>query len=53
VVWGYKGKTNESYITEVYPHKGENKQDFINRFMKATKKEYDNPKQRLAVAYSY
>ena len=40
-------------ITEIYPNKGESKQDFISRFMSATKDEYPDEKQRIAVAYSY
>lgn len=44
---------NEETLVEVYPNKGESKEDFIKRFMKVTKKEYPDVKQRLAVAYSY
>ena len=40
-------------ITEIYPNKGESKKGFISRFMSATKDEYPDEKQRLAVAYSY
>lgn len=40
-------------LNEVYPQKGETKSDFINRFMRATAKEYPDVKQRYAVAYSY
>lgn len=40
-------------ITEIYPNKGESKKDFISRFMSATKDEYPDEKQRIAVAYSY
>lgn len=43
----------ESVLTEIYPNKGESKKDFISRFMSATKDEYPDEKQRLAVAYSY
>lgn len=43
----------ESIITEIYPNKGESKEDFISRFMSATKDEYPDEKQRIAVAYSY
>ena len=43
----------ESILTEIYPNKGESKQDFISRFMSATKDEYPDEKQRIAVAYSY
>ena len=43
----------ESVLTEIYPNKGESKQDFISRFMSATKDEYPDEKQRIAVAYSY
>ena len=42
-----------STINEIYPDKGESKEDFISRFMSATKDEYPDEKQRLAVAYSY
>lgn len=40
-------------LEEVYPQKGETKSDFINRFMRATAKEYPDVKQRYAVANSY
>jgi hypothetical protein len=40
-------------LNEVYPNKGENKKDFISRFMSATKDEYPDQKQRYAVALSY
>lgn len=40
-------------INDVDPRSGESKDDFIARFMKATKNEYPDEKQRLAVAYSY
>ena len=40
-------------LLEVYPNKGESKQEFIHRFMHITKKEYPDQKQRLAVAFSY
>lgn len=43
----------EGIITEIYPNKGESKKDFISRFMSATKDEYPDEKQRIAVAYSY
>lgn len=43
----------ESTLNEVYPNKGESKEDFITRFMRATKKEYPSRKQRYAVALSY
>lgn len=43
----------ESVLTEIYPNKGESKKDFISRFMSATKDEYPDEKQRIAVAYSY
>ena len=42
-----------SKLNEVYPNKGESKEDFISRFMSATKDEYPNIKQRYAVANSY
>lgn len=38
---------------DVEPKEGEDKQSFISRFMGATKGEYPDKKQRLAVAYSY
>lgn len=40
-------------LNEVYPNKGESKEDFISRFMKVTAKEYPDRKQRYAVALSY
>lgn len=40
-------------LTEVYPNEGETKSDFINRFMRATAKEYPDVKQRYAVANNY
>lgn len=40
-------------IHDVNPRSGESKDDFIARFMRETKNEYPNEKQRLAVAYSY
>ncbi len=43
----------DSKFKDVYPNKGETKEDFISRFMSATKEEYPDYKQRLAVAYSY
>lgn len=43
----------DSKFKDVYPNKGETKEDFISRFMKETKEEYPDYKQRLAVAYSY
>ena len=43
----------EKTITEVYPNKGESKEDFISRFMSVTKDEYPDQKQRYAVALSY
>lgn len=43
----------ESAINEIYPNKGESKEDFISRFMSATKDEYPDRKQRYAVALSY
>lgn len=42
-----------STINEIYPDKSESKEDFISRFMSATKDEYPDEKQRIAVAYSY
>lgn len=46
---GYDSKK----IKDVKPRKGESKKDFIARFMKETKKEYPDEKQRAAIAYSY
>lgn len=46
-------KTFSKKFKDVEPRKGEKKDDFISRFMSATKKEYPDYKQRLAVAYSY
>lgn len=43
----------ESLLNEVYPHKGETQDHFISRFMKATKDEYPDLKQRFAVCMSY
>lgn len=40
-------------INEIYPNKGETRKEFIARFMKVTKDEYPDPKQRFAVANSY
>ena len=40
-------------LVEIYPNKGESKKDFIARFMKVTKDEYPDIKQRYAVANSY
>lgn len=45
--------SDNNLINEIYPNKGENKEDFIARFMKVTKKEYPDIKQRYAVANSY
>ena len=44
---------NEETLVEVYPNKGESKKDFISRFMKVTKNEYPDVKQRYAVSLSY
>lgn len=44
---------NEKELNEVYPNKGESKDDFISRFMSVTKNEYPDRKQRYAVALSY
>lgn len=50
----YVGKElKEETIVEVYPNKGESKKDFIKRFMKVTKDEYPDVKQRYAVSLSY
>ena len=43
----------EDAVNEVYPNKGESKEDFIKRFMSVTKDEYPDRKQRYAVANSY
>lgn len=43
----------DSKVKDVEPRQGESKEDFISRFMSATKSEYPDEKQRLAVAYSY
>ena len=40
-------------LHDVEPRSGESKDEFISRFMKETKSEYPDMKQRLAVAYSY
>ncbi len=45
--------TDDIYIEDVNPKKGESKEDFLNRFMKETAKEYPNEKQRYAIANSY
>ena len=50
---GVKYTIDDSQFNDVKPNKGEAKQDFIARFMKETKDEYPEFKQRLAVAYSY
>lgn len=47
------GNLYEEYeLNEVYPNKGESKEDFISRFMRATVKEYPDREQRFAVALS-
>ena len=51
-VWDYEKIEDES-LNEVYPNKRESKEDFISRFMKVTKDEYPDRKQRYAVALSY
>lgn len=43
----------EKQLHEVYPNKGESKEDFISRFMSVTKDEYPDTKQRYAIALSY
>ena len=43
----------EKELNEVYPNKGESKEDFISRFMSVTKDEYPDVKQRYAIALSY
>lgn len=58
-LYQYINDENESFsytgdlLNEVYPNKGESKEDFISRFMSATKDEYPDNKQRYAVALSY
>lgn len=49
----FKILNEEAELTEVSPNKGESKQDFISRFMKVTKNEYPDRKQRFAIANSY
>lgn len=49
----YKFKARDTKFKDVEPRKGEDKQHFISRFMRETKSEYPDYKQRLAVAYSY
>lgn len=46
-------RIDEKILNEVYPNKGESKKDFISRFMKVTKDEYPDRKQRFAVCMSY
>ena len=46
-------KLRDSLVKDVYPMKGESKEEFIARFMSATKEEYPDQKQRFAVANSY
>lgn len=48
-----KNKELTGSINDVYPNKGESKEDFISRFMSETKEEYPDKDQRLAVAYAY
>lgn len=40
-------------IKDVEPRADEDKDEFISRFMRETKEEYPDEKQRLAIAYSY
>lgn len=49
------GLGEEVELSEMLPHKDESKTDFVARFMSDDKmiKEYENPKQRYAVAMSY
>lgn len=49
------GLGEEVKLDEMLPHKDESKTDFVSRFMSDDKmiKEYENPKQRYAVAISY
>lgn len=44
---------SKAKVNDVNPRKGENKKDFLARFMKETEKEYPDRKQRFAVANSY
>lgn len=48
----YEPSTHDS-VKDIDPKEGESKEDFISRFMRETKEEYPDSKQRLAVAYSY
>lgn len=48
----YYGKMIDS-IKDVEPRQGETKEEFLSRFMKETKEEYPDEKQRYAVANSY
>jgi len=43
----------EDSVQDVKPREDESKDEFIARFMRETKEEYPDEKQRLAVAYSY
>lgn len=49
----FKESVESNNLDEVYPDKGESKDDFIKRFMSVTKDEYPDTKQRYAVANSY
>lgn len=53
LVKAIKKNIKKEELNEVYPNKGESKKDFIARFMKVTKDEYPDVKQRYAVAQSY
>lgn len=53
VAWIAKVTGDSESLTEMYPHKGEQKTNFINRFMRAESERFPNVKQRYAVAYSY
>lgn len=50
---GSVNKINDSIIQDVEPREDEDKDEFIQRFMKETVKEYPDEKQRFAVANSY
>lgn len=47
-----KHRPNEK-LRDVEPRVDEDKDEFISRFMRETKEEYPDEKQRLAIAYSY
>lgn len=53
VAWITNITGDSESLTEMYPHKGERKTDFINRFMREMGGEFPKVEQRYAVAYSY